>query len=111
MNAVLGTYRDGQVILDSEVDWPNGASLEVRLGSSADTTAQGVRDREERCVDGSRPPSTPEEIEEWLAWFDSRERLNLSPEEQERIEQYRQAEKQVQIELMRQNWTEVEKLF
>ena len=109
METVLGTYRDGQVVLEHEVDWPNGAPLEVRLGSSIDTTMH--RDREERCVDGSRPPSTPEEIEEWLAWFDSRDRLDLTPEEEARIEQRRQGDKQTQIELMRQNWTELENLF
>ena len=109
METILGTYRDGQVILERPVDWPNGAALEVRLGIS--TNASWSENREDRCVDGSKPPNTPEEIEEWLAWFDSRERLEMTSEEESRIEQMRLADKQAQIELMRKNWQEVETLF
>ena len=85
METVLGTYRDGQVILEHEVDWPNGAPLEVRLGSSIDAAAHD--DSAERCVDGSRPPSTPEEIEDWLKWFDSIEPFDWNDEERSRFEQ------------------------
>lgn len=85
METVLGTYRDGQVILEHKVDWPNGASLEVRLGMSAYSSS--TPDREDRCYDGSRPPSTPEEIEEWLKWFDSIEPFDWRDVERNRFEQ------------------------
>ncbi len=85
METVLGTYRDGQVILEHEVDWPNGSPLKVRLETSANSSL--TPDREDRCFDGSRPPSTPEEIEEWLKWFDSIEPFDWSDDERSRFEQ------------------------
>ena len=85
METVRGTYRNGQVILEREVNWPNGAALEVRLGVSANSSL--TPEREDRCYDGSRPPSTPEEIEEWLKWFDSIEPFDWSDDERSRFEQ------------------------
>lgn len=46
METVLGTFRDGQVVLEHKVDWPNGASLEVRLGKPAHSASP--QDGEER---------------------------------------------------------------
>ena len=85
METVLGTFRDGQVVLEREVDWPNGASLEVRLGTSPHSASRP--DREDRCFDGSCPPSTPAEIEEWLKWFDTIEPFDWSDAERSRFEQ------------------------
>ena len=109
METVLGTYRDGQVILEREVDWPNGASLEVRLGTSADAASR--RDREELCYDGSKPPGTPEEIEEWLKWFDSIEPFDMTPEEEARIEADLQEFNEFNKQAVRKQWDDLEKLF
>ncbi len=106
METVLGTYRDGQVILEHEVDWPDGAPLEVRLGSPADAAAQ--RGREERCVDGSRPPSTPLEIKDWLAWFDSLEPFDWTDEERSRFEEaLRESDEVSKADMLRQ-WSRSE---
>ena len=103
METVLGTYRDGQVILEHKVDWPNGAPLEVRLGASADAVSR--RDQDERCVDGSRPPSTPDEIEEWLRWFDSIEPFDWNEEERGRFEQALRESDEVSKTDMLKQWS------
>lgn len=109
MQTVSGTYRDGQVVLDRDVDWRNGSRIEVSLaGQAVDVQDESDSDV---CFDGSRWPRTSEEIAEWLRWFDSREPLDLTPEEMARIEADRQADRQFQIEATRQSWSELEKLF
>lgn len=109
METVLGTYRDGQITLERPVDWPNGAALEVRLGASVSTSFHAQQ--EERCVDGSKPPCTPEEIEEWLKWFDSIEPLGMSPEEEARLEADREEFNEFNKQAMRKQWDEMEKMF
>lgn len=85
METVLGTFRDGQVVLGREVNWPNGAALEIRLETSEHCASPP--DQEERCFDGSNPPSTLEEIEDWLKWFDTIEPFDWSDAERSRFEQ------------------------
>ena len=85
METVLGTFRDGQVVLEHAVDWPNGAPLEVRLGTPSQSASP--QDGEERCFDGSCPPSTPAEIEEWLKWFNTIEPFDWNAAERSRFEQ------------------------
>ena len=85
METVQGIYRNGQVILEREVNWPNGSPLEVRHGSLAHSASPA--EREDRCFDGSLPPSNPEEVEEWLKWFDSIEPFDWTEDERRRFEQ------------------------
>lgn len=101
METVLGTYRDGQVILEHKVDWPNGAKLEVRFGN-----ALSHHDREDCCVDGSRPPSTPAEIDEWMKWFDTVEPFDWSEAERSRFEQVLRESDEVSKADMRKQWHE-----
>ena len=102
METVLGTYRDGQVVLERPVDWPNGATLEVRLGISAQPT--NPRNRDDRCGDGSLPPSTPEEIDEWLRWFDSLEPFHWTDEEHHQFEKSLRESDEVSKADIRRQW-------
>jgi hypothetical protein len=83
-SAVNGTYHDGQVKLDADVDWPNGARVRVvpqpqfatRQRSSAlpDDYAWGL--------DEADYEDTPEFREKLIAQMDSFEPLELTPEEE-----------------------------
>lgn len=108
MNTAHATYHDGQLQLDEPVDWPSG------------TRAVVVRETSEQSGDSSEPdfilrdedwPSTPEALQELLKWFDSREPLCFTPEEQAEWETVRQRDKAIQMELTKKNWEELDRMF
>ena len=74
MNRVTGTYRNGSVLLDEPVDWPEGMAVDVCRGDQ----------RNEFCFDGSQCNDTAEGVQKWLDWFDSIEPV-LTGEELEKI--------------------------
>jgi hypothetical protein len=72
-NTLTGTWKEGQIILDEAADWPEGCrvSVEPILG---EVEAIGITEEQW--------PRTPESIAEWLAWFDSIEPIEMTPEEE-----------------------------
>jgi hypothetical protein len=124
MDKVMATYRDGTVILDSPVDWPDGTRIEVaqvaaRDGNGSPTAAPAVRqelldalsDPERIGLDESLWPRTPQEIELLVEHMDRAEPLQWSPEELSAMDAQRQNEKERQKELTRASWCDVERLF
>ena len=61
VNGAHGTYRNGVVVPEGPVDWPEGSRVQM---SRAD-------EGKDYCVDGSEWDDSPEAIEKWKAWFDS----------------------------------------
>ena len=78
MNAIRATWKDGQIIPDGPVDWPDGARLLVEPDPVA----------EEESLD------TPEAIADWLKWYDSLQPLIFTEEERAALEADRQARKE-----------------
>ncbi|MBI2925205.1 MAG: hypothetical protein HYY24_05820 [Verrucomicrobia bacterium] len=79
MNYVTGTYRNGAVILDEPVDWPEGMRVQIarefgESGGQADV-----------CLDGSPWEDSPQAVRKWCDWFDSLEPV-FTGEELERFE-------------------------
>jgi hypothetical protein len=123
MHKVMATYRDGSVILDDAVDWPNGTRIEVvQVGVNATNgspPASGVRqelldalnDPQRYGLHESLWPQTPQEIELLLKRMDAAEPLRMSPNELAAMEAARQAEKEKQKQLTRERWPEAEKRF
>ena len=126
MNRILGTYEKGRVVVDSPADWPDGSRVEVSLvgpapqfGNGQNEPPTGVRkefidamnDPNRFGLEDSLWPATPQEREIWLKWFDSREPLDLSPEEQKRMESFWKESKAVQKELVRKNWEDEDSIF
>jgi hypothetical protein len=72
MDAIRATWKDGQVVLDGPVDWPEGHRLVVEPDLSQDALI-GVSEEDWQ--------NTPEAIAEWLKWYDSLEPLIFTPEE------------------------------
>ena len=108
MNTAHATYHDGKLQLDEPVDWPSGTRAVVVPETSEQNCDSSESDFILRDEDW---PSTPEEIAELLAWFDSRDPLCFTPEEQAEGEATRQRDKAVQIELTRKNWEELDRMF
>lgn len=100
MRKAFATYSDGRVVFDSPVDWPDGMRVVV-----------SPRAAEEYGLDESEWPESPEKRESWLAWFDLREPLDLTPEQREAIEADRSVWKEQQIGLVRRNWPETDEHF
>jgi hypothetical protein len=92
MEKMLATYHNGHVELDAPAHWPEGTRLEV------------VPAQKKLGLDESEWPQTPEEIAEWLAWFETIEPYDMTAEEFDRMEKERQLAKEQQKQLLRKSW-------
>lgn len=77
--AVHGTYKNGQILLDSNTDWPDGCRVLVEPLNS---------------VCGSEQGDDPASIARWIAEFDSIPPLQLTLEEEAEWNAARQAQKE-----------------
>jgi hypothetical protein len=75
---IKGVYRNGQVELAAPVDWPEGNEVDV----SPRQFNGGGAPKEKWGMDESEWPTTPEGIEALIARMDSREPVELTPEEE-----------------------------
>ncbi len=83
MNAIKGTFKDGQIVPDVPADWPEGCRLYIVPVST---------DEEEATTDSEL--ETPEQIEEWLRWYHALEPLEFTPEEEAELARWRQKVKE-----------------
>ena len=83
METILGIYRDGRVVLDKTVDWPEGTPVLVEP-RTADGEPPGTILPLVRLADGTILPwsDTPEFREALIAQMDSREPFELTPDEE-----------------------------
>ncbi len=77
MSAVLGTIRDGQVMLDAAAPWPEGKRVKVN---------EIEKPEGEPFMTEAEWRTDPEGIREWLDWYRSLEPIFQSDEEIARIE-------------------------
>ena len=93
-------------MLDEPVNLPEGASVRVMIevGKNAETPEDDL------CMDGNPWPQTPEEIREWVDWFDALEPI-MTEEEYQRFEAWRLEEKERQKELNRQSCEAIDRSF
>ena len=82
MNTTKATWTNGQIVLDSPVDWPEGLRLSIEPDQSQ---APGV---------GDEGAMTPEEIARTLAAMDQVEPLEMTDEERAAWEAERQDRKE-----------------
>lgn len=71
MNAINGVVKDRQILVPAPAEWPVGGEVVIELLAS----------HEPREMTGEKS-ETPEEIAEWLRWYDSLEPLEFIPEEE-----------------------------
>ncbi len=88
MEAIHATWKNGQIVLDGPVDWPEGCRLIVEP-DPAHSELMGIREEDW--------PNSPEAIADWLAWYDSLEPLIFTPEEEADIAAWRQKIKEYTI--------------
>jgi hypothetical protein len=81
VEAIPATWKNGQIVPDGPVDWPEGCRLVVEP-DPAQAESIGVREEDW--------DNSPEGIADWLAWYDSLEPLEFTPQEQAEIAAWRQ---------------------
>ncbi len=72
MKTITGTVRNGQIVADQPVNWPDGCRVVIEPAPEEKTL--GIREEDW--------PTTPEALADWIAWFDSLEPVELTPEEE-----------------------------
>jgi hypothetical protein len=91
VNAIRATWKDGKIVPDGPVDWPEGCRFLIESDPEA---PEPVGRREE---DWS---NSPEAIADWLAWYASLEPLVFTPEEEADLAAWRQKVKEYTIAKM-----------
>jgi hypothetical protein len=99
VGAIRATWRNGQIVPDTPVDWPEGYRLRIEPDA---VEAESEEMREEGWS------NSPEAIADWLSWYDSLEPLILTPEEEAELAFWRRQVKEYTIANMNEN---VERLF
>lgn len=112
MNEIPGTYRDGHIELNAALNWPDGISVTV-VPNLAPVAAHegdppGTRMPFVELPDGTILPwsDTPEFREKLLAQMDSREPVELTPEEEAQWQTDRQWIKEYTLAAMRREMEE-----
>ena len=87
MGAVKGTWKNGQIVLDRPINWPDGCRLAIAPLSEEETL--GIREEDW--------PTTPEAMAEWLKWYDSLELPEITASEEAEFEAWRRKVKEYSI--------------
>jgi hypothetical protein len=88
VQAIRATWKDGRIVPDGPVDWPDGCRLTIEP-EIAESDCVGMPEE-----DWS---NSPEAIADWLAWYDSLEPLEFTPEELADLAGWRQKVKEYTI--------------
>jgi hypothetical protein len=84
VNAITGTYANGQIALDSPADWPEGCRVLIEPLPNESTSGLSEDDWSD----------SPEAIAEWLRWYDSLQPLEMTPPEEADLAAWRQQVKE-----------------
>ena len=101
MHAIKGKYRDGKIILAEQADWPEDTEVLVEPLPTEPTIGM----REEDWAD------TPQAIADWIAWYDSLEPLEMTPEEEAEWHAALQAQKEFDKSTFEERARRIERLF
>jgi hypothetical protein len=91
MHAIKATWINGKIVPAEPVDWPEGIELLV----------EPVADPGKIGLDESEWRDDPEALADWDAWIKTIEPLELTDEERESLERYRQEHRRYNIEAVR----------
>ena len=94
MSAIRGVIHDGKVVFDTPPAWPEGTPVEV----------EPVRER--IGISEEEQGDDPESIARWLAWFDSVEPVQMKPEEEAAMNEWRSKMKTFNVEAVRRQMEE-----
>jgi hypothetical protein len=84
MNAIKGTFKNGQIVLDEPADWPGGSRVLVEPVQEEET--MGIREQDW--------PATPDQIARHLSLMDQIEPLTMTTEEEAEWQSARNEQKE-----------------
>src|SRR5438309_2077106 len=93
MKTILGTWINGQVVLDAPAHWPDGSRVQIEPVMSDELV--GMTEEEQR--------DDPESVAGWQAAFDALEPLTMTPEEEAKLVAWRQSVKTFNVEAVRRH--------
>jgi hypothetical protein len=96
MTIIEATYKNGQIVPDGQPDWPEGCRLRI----------EPVPNEEVIFLTEDEQGDDPESVQRWLAEFDGIPPLQMSAEEEARMEAWRQKMKAFNIEAVRRQMEE-----
>jgi hypothetical protein len=85
---VHAVWKDGRIIPEGPVDWPDGCRLRIEPDPVQAAPGEG------HAEDWS---NAPEAIADWLAWYDSLEPRAFTPEEEADLRDWRRRVKEYTI--------------
>ncbi|MBY0459207.1 MAG: hypothetical protein K2V38_17900 [Gemmataceae bacterium] len=98
MSAIRGTIRNGQVVLDNPVDWPEGTRVEFVATEREEFVGVGMREDEQG--------DDPESIARWLAAFDAIPVAATAPSDDPAVTAWQKAMRDHNREAMRKQMQE-----
>lgn len=101
MKTIMGTVRNGQIVADQPVEWPEGSRVVIE--PAADEETLGIREEDW--------PTDPEGIARHLALMDQIEPLEMTPEEEAAWQAARKAQKEWEKANFDKRSRKIEELF
>ncbi len=101
MNAIKGTWQDGQILLEEPADWPDGTTLIVEPAPAH--ACLGLRDDDW--------PIDPDGIAKHLARMDQIQPLEMTSEEEAAWQAARMAQREYDIANLEQRSQRIEGAF
>ncbi len=99
--ALTGTLKNGQVLLDSPAHWPEGCRVLVMRATVSEPLG----------ATGDEQADDPESVERWIAAFDAIPPLEMTAEEEERWRSAREDHKSSEIAGFDERARRIEALF
>jgi hypothetical protein len=96
MNAIKATWKNGQIVPDVPVSWPEDCRLIV----------EPLPAEERIGIDESEWRDDPESLADWEAWLKTIESLELTPEEQAAFARFDEEMRRFNIEAVRRQMEE-----
>src|SRR5271170_7757739 len=96
MSAVKAMWKNGQVVLEGQVDWPEGRRLVVA---------------EDIVTDDDEQPDDPETIARWLAEFEAIPPLEMTAEEEAEWQAARKAQRDLEKSTFNERAEELRRMF
>jgi hypothetical protein len=92
--AARGVWQKGQIVLEDQVDWPEGCEVVVEPLPNGPFKIG---------IDESEWRDDPASIADWEAWIKTIEPLELTPEEELNFSRFREQMRQYNIEAVRRH--------
>src|SRR5437763_389721 len=101
MSAIQGTYKNGQIILDTPADWPEG--FRVIVEPAPQDNDFGMTEDEQS--------HDPEAVACWIAEFDAIPPLQMTPAEEAEWQAARKAQREYDLSKFEERAKRLKRLF